>query len=459
MSLIKSISGIRGTIGGKPGDNLTPIDIVKFAAAYGVWIKERNVGKCAVVIGRDARKSGPEVAGLVSTTLLRLGIDVIDLGLATTPTVEMAVIGTESAGGIIITASHNPGQWNALKLLNEHGEFLDAVEGNKVLSIAATEDFDFAPMGEEGIYRTDSSWNKKHIDKVLALKLVDVKAIRDANLKVALDCVNSVGGAILPDLLKELGVKEVVGINLQPDGCFAHNPEPLPQNLQDIMRFVVEQKADVAFIVDPDVDRLAIVCEDGTYFGEEFTLVAVSDYVLSNEKGTTVSNMSSSMALKAVTSSHDCEYYSAPVGEVNVVTEMKLRHAIVGGEGNGGIIYPELHYGRDALVGIALFLTHLVKSKKTCSSLRKNYPNCVIAKNKVQLDQDADFEKVKQLLKKHYPEAVADERDGLKLEFTDCWIHIRKSNTEPIIRIYSEAENESRANSLGEEVITIVKNK
>ncbi|MBO7523606.1 MAG: phosphoglucosamine mutase, partial [Bacteroidales bacterium] len=349
MSLIKSISGIRGTIGGKPGENLTPLDIVKFSAAYGMWIRRKG-DNITIVIGRDGRKSGPEVAGLVSTTLLRLGLNVIDLGFATTPTVEMAVVGTGSAGGIIITASHNPAQWNALKLLNEKGEFLSSADGVDVLAIAADEDFDFAPIDHEGKYIKDDSWNRKHIEKICALELVDVDAIKSANFKVALDCVNSVGGIILPDLLNALGVKSHIGLNMTPNGCFAHNPEPLPENLQDIMTKVVEEKADLAFVVDPDVDRLAIVCEDGSYFGEEYTLVAVSDYILSNKKGCTVSNMSSSMALQVVSNEHGCDYFSAPVGEVNVVTEMKKRGAVIGGEGNGGVIYPELHYGRDALV-------------------------------------------------------------------------------------------------------------
>lgn len=458
MSLIKSISGIRGTIGGRPGDNLTPIDIVKFSAAYGTWVTRRHSGRCSVVIGRDARKSGPEVSSFISLTLQRLGINVIDLGLATTPTVELAVTGTASQGGIIITASHNPGQWNALKLLNEKGEFLTDDDGKGVLSIAEAEDFCFALMGEEGSYRTDSSWNKKHIEKILGLGLVDKKAIAEAKLTVALDCVNSVGGIILPELLYELGVNKVVGLNMEPDGCFSHNPEPLPENLQDIMGMVVKERADLAFVVDPDVDRLAIVCEDGSYFGEEYTLVAVSDYILSHQKGSTVSNMSSTLALKIVTNARGCEYFSAPVGEVNVVTEMKARNAVIGGEGNGGIIYPELHYGRDALVGIALFLSHLAKKGLSCSQLRKEYPSLVIAKNKVDLDSRIDFKIIKEKLKDHFHGAKTDERDGLKIELDGSWIHVRKSNTEPIMRIYSEAADEIKANSLADEVITIVKN-
>ncbi len=456
MSLIKSISGIRGTIGGRPGENLTPLDIVKFSAAFGMWIKKKG-DNITVVIGRDGRKSGPEVAGLVSTTLLRSGINVIDLGFATTPTVEMAVVGTGSAGGIIITASHNPAQWNALKLLNEKGEFLSSADGGEVLALAADEDFDFAPIDHEGKYVKDDSWNRKHIEKICALELVDVDAIKSANFKVALDCVNSVGGIILPDLLNALGVKSYIGLNMIPNGCFAHNPEPLPENLQEIMSKVVEEKADLAFVVDPDVDRLAIVCEDGSYFGEEYTLVAVSDYILSHKKGCTVSNMSSSMALQVVSNEHGCDYFSAPVGEVNVVTEMKKRGAVIGGEGNGGVIYPELHYGRDALVGIALFLTHLAKSGVKCSELRKKYPCFVMAKNKVAIGPDTDFDYIKTSLKEYFKDAKFDERDGLKMQFVDSWIHIRKSNTEPIIRIYTEAKDDEKAVALADEVITLVK--
>ncbi len=457
MALIKSISGIRGTIGGKPGESLTPVDIVKFSAAYGTWIRKTGVAAAKVVLGRDARKSGPEVASLVTTTLRRLGITVVDLGLATTPTVELAVTGLAASGGIIITASHNPGQWNALKLLNEKGEFLSAQDGNEVLMIAAREDYCFAGIGEEGEYIEDNSWHKKHIDMVAGLGLVDRKAIADAGFTVALDCVNSVGGIILPQLLTSLGVKKVVGINMEPDGIFAHNPEPLPENLTEIMKKVVEEKADLAFVVDPDVDRLAIVCEDGSYFGEEYTLVAVSDYVLRHTKGNTVSNMSSTMALGMTTREHGCDYFSAPVGEVNVVTEMKLRKAVIGGEGNGGVIYPASHYGRDALVGIALFLTHLAKSGKNCSALRATYPDLFIAKNKVEIEGGTDFSSITQKIKKHYAGVNIDERDGLKVDLGDRWIHIRKSNTEPIIRIYTEAANEREANLLANEVITIVK--
>lgn len=453
--LIKSISGIRGTIGGKPGENLTPLDIVKFSAAYGTYLKQKN-SKPQIVIGRDGRRTGLEVKQLIVTTLQRLSIDVIDIDLATTPTVEIAVIETKSDGGIIVTASHNPDEWNALKLLNGNGEFLSAKDGNKVLAIADSEDFDFAPIDKEGKYVTDNSWNKKHIEKILALDAVDTKAIENANFTISLDCINSVGGIIVPQLLEALGVKHISGINLEPTGFFAHNPEPLPENLTDIMEKVVSDKADIAFIVDPDVDRLAIVCEDGSYFGEEFTLVAIADYILNRDKGATVSNMSSSMALKQVTEQHGCQYFSAPVGEVNVVAEMKQRGAIIGGEGNGGIIYPELHYGRDALVGIALFLSHLAQSKYSCSELRKTYPHCEMAKNKMRLEEGCDFETIKSTLKAHYSDAQFDERDGLKIEYFDRWIHIRKSNTEPIIRIYTEAENATIAQKLAQDIVSLL---
>ena len=458
MSLIKSISGIRGTIGGKPGENLTPVDIVKFTSAYGTWIKDCMPKRPKVVVGRDSRRSGPEVASYVALTLQRLGIDVVDLGMATTPTVEIAVTGLDATGGIVISASHNPSHWNALKLLNNKGEFLSAEDGTLLLSIAENEDFNYASFGEEGSYCIDTSWNRKHIDLILELGLVDTKAIAGAGLTVALDCVNSVGGLILPDLLKSLGVVKVVGLNMEPDGFFSHNPEPLPENLGDIMEMVVREKADVAFVVDPDVDRLAIISEDGSYFGEEYTLVAVSDYVLLNTPGNTVSNMSSTMALKMVTKGYGYGYFSAPVGEVNVVEEMKRREAVIGGEGNGGIIYPDLHYGRDALVGIALFLSHLAKSGKSCSQLRYRYPRLVIAKNRVDLEGETDFDAIKNNIRERFPKFVADERDGLKIESDSSWVHVRRSNTEPIIRIYSEAADKREADNLAKEVITIVKN-
>ena len=460
MALIKSISGIRGTIGGKPGENLTPIDVVKFAAAYGIWAQLRHKKtRLKVVVGRDARKSGIMVNNLVTTTLRSLGINVIDLGMATTPTVELAVTGTYADGGIIITASHNPAEWNALKLLNEKGEFLSALDGMKVLEIAASEDFDFISNDFTGSLEQDDTWGKKHIDLILALNLVDMKAIKSAGFTVAIDCVNSVGGIILPQLLKSLGVEKVIELNTIPDGNFAHNPEPLPENLKDISEFVVKGKADIGFVVDPDVDRLAIVCEDGTMFGEEYTLVAVSDYILKNTPGNTVSNLSSTKALKDITSGYGCKHFSASVGEVNVVEEMKKRGAVIGGEGNGGVIYPELHYGRDALAGIALFLSHLAKSNLSCSSLRKLYPQYVIAKKKLTLDPAMEFNKIIDSVKDHFNGHLIDERDGLWIENNNGWVQIRKSNTEPIMRIYAEGRNDHEADDLANTVIGIIKKK
>jgi phosphomannomutase len=460
MALIKSISGIRGTIGGKPGENLTPIDVVKFAAAYGIWAQLRHKKtRLKVVVGRDARKSGIMVNNLVTTTLRSLGINVIDLGMATTPTVELAVTGTYADGGIIITASHNPAEWNALKLLNEKGEFLSALDGMKVLEIAASEDFDFISNDFTGSLEQDDTWGKKHIDLILALNLVDMKAIKSAGFTVAIDCVNSVGGIILPQLLKSLGVEKVIELNTIPDGNFAHNPEPLPENLKDISEFVVKGKADIGFVVDPDVDRLAIICEDGTMFGEEYTLVAVSDYILKNTPGNTVSNLSSTKALKDITSGYGCNHFSASVGEVNVVEEMKKRGAVIGGEGNGGVIYPELHYGRDALAGIALFLSHLAKSNLSCSSLRKLYPQYVIAKKKLTLDPAMEFNKIIDAVKDHFNGHLIDERDGLWIENNNGWVQIRKSNTEPIMRIYAEGRNDHEADDLANTVIGIIKKK
>jgi phosphomannomutase len=458
MALIKSISGIRGTIGGKPGESLSPVDIVKFAAAFGTWALLRHKkSKLKMIVGRDARKSGSMVNSLVITTLRSLGIDVTDLGMATTPTVEMAVTGTNADGGIIITASHNPAEWNALKLLNEKGEFLSAQDGMKVLEIAANEDFNFISNDLTGSLVTDDTWGKKHIDLILALKLVDVKAIKSAGFTVAIDCVNSVGGIILPQLLTSLGVEKVLELNTFPDGNFAHNPEPLPENLKSISEFVVKGKADLGFVVDPDVDRLAIICEDGTMFGEEYTLVSISDYVLKNTPGNTVSNLSSTKALKDITTGYGCKHYSASVGEVNVVEEMKIREAIIGGEGNGGVIYPELHYGRDALVGIALFLSHLAKIRMKCSALRKVYPQYVIAKKKLTLDPEAKFSLITDAVKDHFKGHHTDERDGLWIEHKHGWVQIRKSNTEPIMRIYAEGRTSQEADDLAETVIGIVK--
>jgi phosphomannomutase len=390
MPLIKSISGIRGTIGGKPGESLTPVDIVKFTSAYGTWLGRRHYNKqLMVVIGRDARRSGSMVNNLVVNTLRSLGIDVTDIGLATTPTVELAVTGTDSSGGIIITASHNPAEWNALKLLNEKGEFLSSSDGTELLKIAESEDFVFAPPDSFGSYVHDDSWSQMHIEQVLALEMVDKHSVKSADLKVAIDCVNSVGGIIIPGLLKSLGVNNIIELNTIPDGNFAHNPEPLPHNLTDISALVAKEKADVGFVVDPDVDRLAIICEDGSMFGEEYTLVAVADYILKNKAGNTVSNLSSTRALKDVTEKYGGCYYTAAVGEINVVEEMKKREAVIGGEGNGGVIYPGLHYGRDALVGIALFLSHLAKSGMKCSELRRTYPDYYIAKKKLDLSARA----------------------------------------------------------------------
>ena len=458
MTLIKSISGIRGTIGGKPGESLTPVDIVKFTAAFGTWVLRRqNTPKAKIIIGRDGRITGKIVSTLVSSTLQGLGIDVIDLEMASTPTVEIAVTGLKADGGIIITASHNPSDWNALKLVNKKGEFLSATDGNEILQIVSSEDYCFAGYDNMGFVTKDNSWGGKHIDQILKLELVDLKAIKSASLTVAVDCINSVGGIILPALLKKLRVKRSIFLNSIPDGNFSHNPEPLPENLEEISKCVLKEKADIGFVVDPDVDRLAIICEDGSMFGEEFTLVAVADYILQNTVGATVSNMSSTRALKDVTESYGGSYFSSAVGEVNVVEEMKRRNAVIGGEGNGGIIYPGLHYGRDALAGIALFLTYLAKRRSKCSELRQLYPDYVIAKKKLTLEQDTDIDKILESVKKHYAGCDIDERDGLRIDNESGWVHIRKSNTEPIIRIYAEGTSSGTAESLADDVIKIVK--
>ncbi|MEI6048280.1 MAG: phosphoglucosamine mutase [Bacteroidota bacterium] len=459
MALIKSISGIRGTIGGKPGESLSPVDIVKFASAFGTWVQLRHNKKdLKVIVGRDARKSGSMVNNLVIASLRSLGINVTDLGMATTPTVELAVTGTQADGGIIITASHNPAEWNALKLLNEAGEFLSSRDGMTVLDIAAAEDFNFVSNDFTGSLEYDDTWGQKHIDQVLALKQVSVKDIKNSGLTVAIDCINSVGGIIVPQLLRSLGVDKIIELNTTPDGNFAHNPEPLPENLKSISELVVMGKADIGFVVDPDVDRLAIVCEDGAMFGEEYTLVAISDYILANTPGSTVSNLSSTRALRDVTTKHGCKYYSSAVGEVNVVEEMKKQNAVIGGEGNGGVIYPELHYGRDALAGIALFLSHLSKSRMKCSSLRQSYPQYVIAKKKLTLAPDSDFSRIVNTVKNHFHDHVIDERDGLWIEHNHGWVQIRKSNTEPVIRIYAEGRTNHEADDLANAVIEIVKN-
>ena len=454
MTLIKSISGIRGTIGGMPDQGLTPLDIVKFTSAFGAWIKKRaNKKEVSIVIGRDARISGEMVQHLVVGTLQGLGINVIDLGLSTTPTVEVAVTMENASGGIILTASHNPKQWNALKLLNEKGEFISATDGEEVLRMAVANEFEYANVDELGTYSVDNTYLDKHIQAVLDLPLVDVAAIKAKNFTVAIDCVNSTGGIFLPPLLKALGVKEVIELYCKPNGIFPHNPEPLPENLTEIASVMKKQKADVGFVVDPDVDRLAIVSEDGEMFGEEYTLVAVADYVLQNQKGNTVSNLSSTKALRDVTEKKGGVYFASAVGEVNVVEMMKKENAIIGGEGNGGIIYPELHYGRDALVGIALFLTHLAKSNVTCSELRNSYPNYVMSKNKIELTPDINVDELLVQLQQKYTDKEINTFDGVKFHLDNGWVHLRKSNTEPIIRIYAENTTKEKADELALQII------
>ena len=456
MTLIKSISGIRGTIGGAAGEGLTPLDIVKFTSAYGTWAV-RKTGKNKIVVGRDARISGSMVNSLVSGTLQGLGIDVIDLGLSTTPTVEVAVPLEDAAGGIILTASHNPKQWNALKLLNHEGEFISDADGKEVLNIAESSDFSYADVNDLGKVIQDNSYLKKHIDLVLALPLVDVAAINKANFNIVIDCVNSTGGLFVPALLEALGVKTIHKLYCEPDGNFPHNPEPLPENLLALSQEVVKNRADLGIAVDPDVDRLAFVCEDGNMFGEEYTLVAVADYVLKNKKGNTVSNLSSTRALRDVTENAGGEYHAAAVGEVNVVNKMKEVHAVIGGEGNGGVIYPELHYGRDALVGIALFLTHLAKYGKSVSNLRSTYPGYYISKNKITLTPEMDIDELLLKVEEKYKKQPHTTIDGLKIEFDKEWVHLRRSNTEPIIRIYSEGNSETVAESLANKIIGDIK--
>lgn len=458
MPLIKSISGIRGTIGGAVGESLSPLDIVKFTAAFAKLIKEKNkTGKEKIVIGRDARPSGEMVSKMVASTLLSVGIDVVDLGLATTPTVEVAVPLEQAVGGIIITASHNPVQWNALKLLNEKGEFISAEEGLELLKIAEEEDFDFVDVKKIGLYEVDESYTAIHIEKILRLPLVDLEAIKERNFKIAIDCVNSVGGVVVPKLLRALGVKNITEIYCEPTGLFPHNPEPLPDNINYICNEVNHGQYDLGIVVDPDVDRLALVTEDGTPFGEEYTLVAVADYVLQNNPGNTVSNLSSSRALSDITKKHGGEYFASAVGEVNVVQAMKENNAIIGGEGNGGVIYPELHYGRDALVGIALFLSHLAKFGKSASMLRASYPNYHISKNKIELTADIDVDNVLQEIKLKYAKQPINDVDGVKIEFDREWVHLRKSNTEPIIRIYSESDSLATAEHLANKIISDIK--
>ena len=458
MTLIKSISGIRGTIGGKSGDGLTPLDVVKFTAAYAEFLKKRSgKSQLKVVVGRDARISGEMVSSLVIGTLTGYGIDVVDLGLSTTPTVEVAVPEEKADGGIILTASHNPKQWNALKLLNEKGEFISGEEGAQLLEIAEAEAFDFAEVDKLGAITQIDDYIERHIQMILDLPLVDVDAIAKANFHVAIDCVNSTGGIALPKLLKALGVNQVTELFCEPTGQFPHNPEPLPEHLTELSSVIKKSRAHVGFVVDPDVDRLAMVCEDGEMFGEEYTLVAVADYVLKNQIGNTVSNMSSTRALRDVTEKAGGSYEASAVGEVNVVNLMKANNAVIGGEGNGGIIYPELHYGRDALVGIALFLTHLAKSGKTTSQLRASYPNYHISKNKIELTPETDVDGILAAMEKKYASKPVNTVDGVKIEFDKEWVHLRKSNTEPIIRIYSESENESTANNLANKIIQDIK--
>ncbi len=458
MSLIKSISGIRGTIGGKAGDGLSPLDVVKFASAYATFIRRTTTSDSnKIVVGRDARISGDMVYSCVAGALTGMGFDVVNIGLATTPTTEMAVVWEGACGGIIITASHNPKQWNALKLLNEKGEFLSAADGKEVLDIAAREDFEYAEVDNLGHETESEDYTKKHINAVLDLPLVDVKAIREAGFTVAVDCVNSVGGIAIPQLLDALWVKRVEKLYCTPDGKFPHNPEPLPQHLTAISDFMRKGGVDVGFVVDPDVDRLAIICENGDMFGEEYTLVACADYVLRYTPGNTVSNLSSSRALRDVTRSYGEEYYSAAVGEVNVVAKMKEVNAVIGGEGNGGVIYPELHYGRDALVGIALFLTYLAKSKKKVSELRDSYPQYYMAKKRMELEPSMDTDKIFATVKAHYSEYPVSDIDGIKIDLPDRWVQLRKSNTEPIVRIYSEAKTMKDAEAIADEVIEIIK--
>ena len=451
MALIKSISGIRGTIGGVPGENLTPPDIVKFTSAYGTWLKTQTddkSNKLKVVIGRDGRISGSMVQNIVSSTLCALGIDVIDTGLSTTPTVEMAVVTLNAAGGIILTASHNPKEWNALKLLNNKGEFINAAEGELILKLAGEENFEYASVEELGSITIDDTTLQDHIEKILAHKAVDVKAIAEANLTIVIDAVNSTGATAVPALLDKLGVKNYIVIHGDITGDFAHNPEPLPEHLADLSREVVRLNASLGIAVDPDVDRLCFVCEDGTMFGEEYTLVAVADYILGLQPGNSVSNMSSTRALKDVTVKHGGEYFASAVGEVNVVAKMKEVNAVIGGEGNGGIIVPDLHYGRDALIGIALFLTHLVKSKKSIRQLRSTYPDYVMSKNKIVLAKETDVAAIFKKIKEKYKNQPINTEDGLKIEFDNDWVHLRTSNTESIIRIYAESNFETTSQNI-----------
>ena len=456
MTLIKSISGIRGTIGGKPEDNLTPLDTVRFASAYGTWIKQTH-SKAKVVIGRDARVSGQMISDLVCSTLIGLGIDVIDLGLSTTPTVEMAVVFEKAQGGIILTASHNPAQWNALKLLNEKGEFISGAAGQLILEIAENNAYDYATYDQLGTITKDDTYIQKHIEAILALPYVDVELIKSKNFKIAIDCVNSTGGISLPPLLQQLGVTQVKELYCEPNGLFPHNPEPLAEHLTELCAVIQEGGYDMGITVDPDVDRLAFVSENGEMFGEEYTLVAVADFMLDLKVGNTVSNLSSSRALRDLTRAKGGQYTASAVGEVNVVTEMKAQNAVIGGEGNGGIILPDLHYGRDSLVGIALFLTHIARKNTTLSALKASYPQYFISKNKIDLTADLDVDLILQKVQEFYAKEEVTTIDGVKIDFEEGWVHLRKSNTEPIIRVYSESKNEQEANQLAQSVIDIVK--
>ena len=457
MSLIKSISGIRGTIGGKTGEGLSPVDVVKFTAAYATLIRKTTTRKTnTIVVGRDARLSGEMVDSLVVATLCAMGFDVVNIGLASTPTTEVAVVGEQACGGIILTASHNPAQWNALKLLNENGEFLNDAEGKEVLRIAEAEEFEFVDVMALGHELTNTTWNRRHIQQVLDLKLVDTEAIRKAGFTVAVDAVNSVGGIIIPQLLRALGVENIIELNCEATGKFAHTPEPIPENLPQIADLMKEGRADVGFVVDPDVDRLAIVMENGEMFVEEYTLVAVADYVLRHTPGATVSNLSSSRALRDVTEAAGCSYSPAAVGEVNVVTKMKETGAVIGGEGNGGVIYPEAHYGRDALVGVALFLTLMAKSGKKVTELKAGYPAYAIAKNKIQLTPEIDVDAILDAMKERYKSEKITDIDGVKIDFPESWVHLRKSNTEPIIRIYAEAHTMEEADKLANDIKEVI---
>lgn len=456
MTLIKSISGIRGTIGGVVGDSLSPLDIVRFTASYAAFIRKQGNSSNTIIIGRDARISGEMVSNIVSGTLMGCGFDVLDVGLSTTPTIEVAVQLEQSAGGIIITASHNPKEWNALKLLNAKGEFLSQKDGDEILLLAENDDFIFTEVTDLGKYSYDDSFNNKHIDAVLKLDLVNVNLVKTSGFKVVVDAVNSTGGFMIPRLLERMGVA-CIKLFCEPNGNFPHNPEPLPENLSEIVKLVVHEKADFGIVVDPDVDRLALICEDGSIFGEEYTLVAVADYVLSKTPGNTVSNLSSTRALRDITIKHKGNYQASSVGEVNVVEKMKATNAIIGGEGNGGIIYPELHYGRDALVGVALFLTQLAESKISAKKLRDSYPNYFISKNKIELTPEIDVDAILTTLEQRYKNEQISTIDGLKIDFEDGWVHLRKSNTEPIIRIYAESEGEEKANVLANKMISEIK--